>query len=121
MAGIMHKKLKASTLIEVLIAMVIIVVIFTVAMRVFSNVLNTGISFKKIQVQNQLEQLAQEVKQQGYLKENELLLDSISYRFRLTDTETPGIAYLEIKAAIRNKNVGIYKCLLQRKEPDEKN
>ena len=121
MAGIIQKKLKASTLIEVLIAMVIIVVIFTVAMQVFSNVLNTGISFKKLEVQNQMEQLAQEIKQQGYLKENDLLLDSVSYQFKLTDTEMAGISYLEIKAAIRNKNVGVYKCLLQRKESDEEN
>ncbi|WP_410221209.1 PilW family protein [Pedobacter sp.] len=121
MAGMIHKKLKGSTLIEVLIAMVIIVVIFTVAMQVFSNVLNSGISFKKLQVQNQMEQLAYEIKQQGYLKQNELLLDSINYQFKFTDTETPGISYLEIKAAIRNKNVGVYKCLLKRKEPDEKN
>jgi Tfp pilus assembly protein PilE len=121
MGGIINKKLKGSTLIEVLIAMVIIMIIFAIAMQVFSNVLNTGVSFKKIQVQNQLQLLAQEVKEKGYLEQNDRQLDSVNYQLTTTLSEVEGVSKLEIRATQQGKNLGNLKCLFQLKEKREEN
>jgi len=51
MAEIKKGKLKASTLLEVIIAMVIILVIFSLAVGVYNNVLSASPSIKKQQAQ----------------------------------------------------------------------
>ncbi|WP_026898452.1 prepilin-type N-terminal cleavage/methylation domain-containing protein [Daejeonella oryzae] len=60
MAGIKIKstyKVKGSTLIEVVISMVIIVVIFTIAMGIYANILRSSLSVKKYQAQETLNKL----------------------------------------------------------------
>jgi type II secretory pathway pseudopilin PulG len=52
----MQKKLKASTIIEVLIAMILIIVVFGIAMMIFTNVVNSGLSVKKIRAEALLQQ-----------------------------------------------------------------
>ena len=42
---------KASTIMEVLIAMILMIVVFGIAMMIFTNVLNSSLSVKKIRAQ----------------------------------------------------------------------
>lgn len=45
------KTVRASTIMEVLIAMIMIIVVFGIAMMIFTNVLNSSLSVKKIRAQ----------------------------------------------------------------------
>ena len=51
MAGrkLIRTKIMASTILEVIVAMVIIVVVFGIAMMIYTNVLRMSLSVKKIQ------------------------------------------------------------------------
>ena len=53
MAGrkLIRTKIMASTILEVIVAMVIIVVVFGIAMMIYTNVLRMSLSVKKIQAQ----------------------------------------------------------------------
>jgi Tfp pilus assembly protein PilW len=116
MAKLTRKKVSAGTLIEVIIAMVIIMIVFGIALKIFSNVLFGGVSYQQVSVQNQLDILATEVKDKGFVANELVVLDSINYHF-LTDTSAIlGISKLEIKAVRNDKQLGKINCLYQVKE-----
>lgn len=112
-------KLEGSTLIEVLIAMVIIMIVFTLGIQIFNNVLYSSPSLKKIQVQQQLETFSKEVKQLGYLKQSEEMVDSVRYQFNLDSNATPGIVHLEIIASQHGKQLGEIQLLYKSKYDEE--
>lgn len=112
MAKLRRKKLAASTLVEVLIAMVVIMVVFTMAIGVFSNVLSGGVSLKKIQAQSQMEALVKELREQGFKGEKVLSIDSVDYELKSLESEIPGTLRLEIRASERGRPLGSIKCLL---------
>jgi len=119
MVKLIHKKLRGSTLIEVLIAMVIIVVIFTIAMQVFSNVMQTGVSFRNIKVQNQMMAIAQEVRETGVVPQETLVVDSISYELKIAAEGPSGLPELEILATQAGQKLGEFKCLINQKHNEE--
>lgn len=121
MAKLINKKLEGSTLIEVLIAMVIIMIVFAIALKVFGNVMSTGVSFKKIQAQNQLHQLSEQVKRNGYIEESAIKIDSVNYQLLAAPSEIAGISKLEIKASQNGANLGSIKCLFKEKIKHEEN
>ncbi|KQR70895.1 type II secretion system protein [Pedobacter sp. Leaf176] len=121
MAELKKGKLEASTLIEVLIAMVIIMVLFALAIGLFNNVLSGGVSLKKLSVQNELNVLAKEVEAKGYIEKEVLLVDSVIYNFSRQETAHPGLSRLEIKAFRRAELLGSLKILYREKENEEKN
>jgi Tfp pilus assembly protein PilV len=49
-------KITASTILEVVIAMVLIILVFGIAMMIYTNVLNNSLSVKKIRAQGILQQ-----------------------------------------------------------------
>ncbi len=104
------KKLAGSTLIEVLIAMVIIMVVFSIAMGLFSNVLRGGVSYRKIQAMNQMELLKNEVLQNKRFERDHVMIDSVDYEFTSKSSAVSGIAILEIKARDRGKLLGNIRC-----------
>ena len=59
MAGrkLMGTKVAASTILEVIIAMVIIILVFGIAMMIYANVLRMSLSVKKIQAQAVLKEI----------------------------------------------------------------
>lgn len=121
MAELKRGKLEASTLIEVLIAMVIIMVIFAIAIALFNNVLSGGVSLKKLSVQNELNVLAKEVETKGYVEKETLSIDGIIYKFSRQETAHPGLCRLEIKAFREAELLGSLKILYREKENDEEN
>ncbi|RYE25511.1 MAG: hypothetical protein EOP51_03835 [Sphingobacteriales bacterium] len=106
MAKIVQRKLDASSLIEVLVAMVIIMVVFTIAMSVFSNLMYTGVSITKIKVQYQLQLLTNKVKIDGYVKSEHEIIDSIDYFMDIDTSSIPGFSKLSIKASQHNRTLG---------------
>jgi type II secretory pathway pseudopilin PulG len=119
MAKLIHKKLPSASLIEVIIAMIIIMIVFAIAMRVFTNVMNTGVSFTKIQVQNQLNLLSKKVQQEGYLADEHLQIDSVDYFFEADSSSTPGLAKLSIKASQQKRVLGEIKCLFKPRKVED--
>lgn len=103
-------------MIEVLVAMVIIMVIFAIAMRIFGNVMNSGVSFRKLQVQQQLDLLAKETQQVGYITDWDAKIDSVDYHFKTDTTSVPGYAKLFIQAQQQGRLLGEVKCYFKEKE-----
>ncbi len=111
MGKLKGKKLAGSTLIEVLIAMVIIMVVFSIAMGLFTNVLSGGVSYPKVRAINQMELLKNEVIQNKNVEQDHVIIDSVDYTFTSKNSGLSGIAILEIKAAQRGKLLGSLRCL----------
>jgi len=66
MAGsklIVQAKIKASTILEVLISMIIIILVFGIAMMIYSNVTRLSLSTKKIQAQAILQEMMINIEQ----------------------------------------------------------
>jgi Tfp pilus assembly protein PilE len=63
MAGIELKKVAASTLVEVLISMVIIVVVFGIAMMIFTNVIRFSTSAKTVRAKAVLQDVLEKAEQ----------------------------------------------------------
>jgi Tfp pilus assembly protein PilV len=112
MAKLINKQVPASTLLEVLIAMVIIMTVFTVALKVFNNVLSSSVSLKKIRVHNQLNLLKEEARQYGFRDET-LEVDSILYTYQVNQIEVANLSQLEIKATEHGKLLGSIKFLIK--------
>jgi type II secretory pathway pseudopilin PulG len=119
MAKLIKKKIEGATVIEVIIAMVIIMVVFVIAMKVFANVLNTGVSFRDIQVQNQLNVLSKKVEEQGYVENSLVQIDGVNYELIEKGSELKNISTLEIKATQQGKLIGKVKTLFRTKEHAE--
>jgi Tfp pilus assembly protein PilV len=59
----LETKVKASTILEVLISMIIIILVFGIAMMIYSNVTRLSLSVKKIQAQAILQGLMTNIEQ----------------------------------------------------------
>lgn len=119
MAKLTSRKLKGSTLIEVLIAMVIIMLVFSIAIKIFNNVMQSAVAVQKVKVQNQLDSIAAQVKKDGFVTEKSLVLDSVAYELVNDTSALMGIAKLEIKAKQNGRLLGSLKCLYQVKDETE--
>ena len=115
MDGLINKKVQASSLIEVLIAMVIILVVFAIAMRIFGNVMQTGVSFRTISINSQLDVFEKEISTKCYL-ENEIIdIDSITYHFEMREVGSSSVKQLKITAKQLGRVLGSRKSLITSK------
>ncbi|MFC1226722.1 hypothetical protein ACFE6N_23160 [Pedobacter sp. BG31] len=121
MAKLKSKQLEASTLIEVLIAMVIIMVVFSMAMGLFSNVLSSGVSMRKVQIGQQLETLRLQVIKSGSVEQENLQLDSVDYKINVVKQASSAMHIVEIKAAEHGTPAGHIRFLLKMKDENKEN
>jgi len=119
MAKLINHKIQGSTLIEVLIAMVIIMIVFGIALKVFGNLLDSGVTFKKVQVQNQLNVLSKEVQKNGLIPAQEQQIDSVLYVYQTDTTAQSEVLRLAIKAKQNGRFLGEVKCLFKATEAHE--
>lgn len=70
-------KVSGSTLVEMLIAMVTIVVIFGIAMMIFSNVTRSSVAMKKIRAQAVLNDLLQKALSSPVISNDSFVLDGL--------------------------------------------
>lgn len=76
MAGIkLNARVDASTILEVIVSMVVIVVVFGIAMMIYSNVLRTSVSAKKIRAQAILTQTMQKIEDNPEIVTQSLTID----------------------------------------------
>ncbi|MCX2495296.1 type II secretion system protein [Pedobacter sp. PF22-3] len=121
MAKLKNKQLEASTLIEVLIAMVIIMVVFSMAMGLFSNVLSSGISMRKVQIGQQLETLRLQVIESRSIEQESVWIDSVDYKINVVKQATSAMQMVEIKANDHGAPVGYIRFLLKMKDESKEN
>lgn len=121
MGKLIKKKLEGSTLIEVLIAMVIIMVVFSIAMGLFSNVLSGGVSMRKVQINQQMESLRLQVAERGEIEEEHVLIDGIDYQLSTTKQANSDMNLLEIKASDHGVPAGNIRMLLKMKDENKEN
>jgi Tfp pilus assembly protein PilE len=64
------KKVRASSILEVLISMVVILIVFSIAMAIYTNVLKLSLSIKKIRAQAALQDILIKSEYQGKLSDD---------------------------------------------------
>lgn len=107
MAKLMSKKISGATLIEVLIAMVIITSVFSMAIVVFNNILASGVTDGKVRALNQMKALQQHLIITGNAESKELMIDSITYRLEVVvDAGLAGLETVKIRATQQGKLLG---------------
>ncbi|MFD2581603.1 hypothetical protein ACFSR6_03815 [Pedobacter vanadiisoli] len=121
MAKLKGKQLEASTLIEVLIAMVIIMVVFSIAMGLFSNVLSGGVSMRKVQIGQQMESLRRQVMESGSIEQEHLRVDSVDYQISIVKPVAPAMQLLEIRANDHGTPAGNIRFLLKMNDESKEN
>ena len=111
-------KVKASTIVEVLIAMVIIVVVFGIAMMIYANVTQSSLSVKKIKAEAVLNEYLQNAEKSTGNTTQSFTIDSLrieqtikSYNAEKSLVEIDLVAYdpnqkrvAELHKVIVNKN-----------------
>lgn len=112
-------KVQASTLIEVLIAMVIIMIVFTLGIRIFNNVLYSSPASGKVRVQQQLDVFSKQIQQRGYPEQPEVIVDSILYKFTVDSNSVNGLKHVEITASHHDKHLGRIDVLYKGKNHEE--
>ena len=112
-------KVQASTLIEVLIAMVIIMIVFTIGIRIFTNVLYSSPASKKILVQQQLDVFSKDVQRNGLAEWPEMMIDSVRYQFKIDSNSVNGLKHLEIIASEYGQHLGSIEVLYKGKKHEE--
>lgn len=70
-------KLKASTLLEVVVAMVVILIVFVLTMGIYANIVNSSPSIKAQKYRSVISGLIQESIQQQNWEEETILIDSM--------------------------------------------
>ncbi|MDN3580780.1 hypothetical protein [Mucilaginibacter flavus] len=91
--------LKGATIMEVVVAMVIIVVVFGMAMMIFANVTNQGLSDKKIRAQATLQGILLQAEQSRQLPEEAFNQDGFRIIPTTTEVENePGLTELHLTA-----------------------
>ena len=111
MAELIEKKLDGATLIEVLIAMVIIMAVFSIAIAVFSNVLSSGVSIRQIHANTEMEKLRLKVLTNTLYEPQHLMIDSIDYEVISSGSKYPGTMLIEISAFDHSSPAGKIKFL----------
>lgn len=108
-------------MIEVLVAMVIIMVVFAVAIRIFLNVMDSSISFKKIQAQQELAILAKQTQFKGFIEQETVQKDSINYVFKSDTTALMEYHQLTIQAYQQERLLAKTNCYYLLKERADEN
>ncbi len=75
----LSEKLKASTLLEVIVAMVVILIVFVLSTGIYANVIRSSPLVKQQRIKALMAGLIQQSMDQGNLKEEVVFIDSISF------------------------------------------
>lgn len=102
----------ASTLLEVIIAMIIIVVVFTIAMKVFINVAQSGISTTKIKVESRIREIVLGIKARGVVDQESFSEEGIFYSIKVNTTNNNKLSVVEVSALQYDKKIASFRGLI---------
>ncbi|RZJ76967.1 MAG: hypothetical protein EOO45_00355 [Flavobacterium sp.] len=120
MVGLKNSRLESATLIEVLIAMVIIVGVFATAVAVFTNVLSSGVSSQKVKAVQQMQRMRIDLVKSGTFDKELLNIDSITYQIEPLETGVDGVGAVRIKADLKGRSLGEVRFQYILKNQDER-
>jgi hypothetical protein len=93
-----HTKLKASTLVEVIVAMVILLTVFAMGMFIFSNLFKITTSVRQLAIRKQLSRMERDYIQEE-LSEDYVIIDSVGFAIQSEElSEYPDCIKLKIFA-----------------------
>lgn len=119
MAKLIRRQVKASTLIEVIVAMVIILVIFTLSLRIYNNVLISSPSVKKKQADALIAELIRQSVEEKNWKDEEITRDSLRFKKVVVDDEKyADLVTVTVTAFIHDRQIS-RSSLTVRKSADE--
>lgn len=115
MAKLISGKLPASTLIEVLISMVIIMAVFVVGIAVFARVTQSGFSMSRTEAQQQMHKIIQESIANNDWEEQQVIQDSILYVKSVNEySGYPDLLVIEVNAMQQERNIGTLRQLVRK-------
>ena len=117
MAGIGSRKLRASTLVEVLIAMVIIMAVFVTGIAIYTNVTQSGFSTSRLKAQQEMQKIINESISLKDWEAQELDADSILYKKTVSSyAGYPDLLLIEVKAVQNGRELGELRQIVKGKE-----
>ena len=107
-------KLRGSTILEVIVSMIIIIVVFGIAMMIFTNVSRLSLSAKKLKVQAALQEALLQAEQTADHSEKTLTIDDLSIRQEVIPFENaPGLSIITVTAFdINQEQIGQLKKVI---------
>ncbi len=109
------RKVGASTLPEVLIAMIIIMSVFTIAITIYSRITVSGVSVTNTQVQGIMTQMIFTAVETNNWKEENVTLDSIYYQKTLSPyKDFKDLFIFQVTAKQEQKIIGSMRQILKR-------
>lgn len=106
MVKLIKIKLNGSTLVEVLISMIIILVVFSIALKIYANVTAATLSSSVQKINIISRSLLKNAILRKNLKEEEILRNGITYKITVIDyRDQPDLKKIEIKAYLEDKLV----------------
>jgi len=107
-------KVKASSLVEVLVALVIIMAVFVIAMGIYTRVTQSGISLSKMKAQKEMSRIIQESIQNGDFEGQSIERDNIVYEKSVTAyAGFSDIILIEVKADQNGRLLGHLRRLVK--------
>lgn len=114
MAGMMDKRVKASSLLETIVALMVIVLIFGIAMTIYGNVLKNSTSPAELKASQRLKEIAWETKRHKSYFDASYTEEGIEIEKTVSKYQgKEGIILLELKAiAPDSRKLAEYKELI---------
>lgn len=101
---ILKIKARASSFVEVLIAMVVILVVFAIAMMIYSNVLRLSLSIKKLKAQAILHDIILQDEKSGGVSARNVLVDEYNVEVKSSIVQgSNGLLLVHLTAYDRNQ------------------
>ncbi|MBB2144009.1 hypothetical protein GM921_00800 [Pedobacter sp. LMG 31464] len=117
----LNKKLSASTLVEVLVAMLIIMIVFAIASKIYLNSFMQIPSYTKLMVNQQLEHQLQQIQAGEIAIIDEVTIDEIVYHYEISESQIDGLKLIEITATQEQQIISKIKGLIAIPHIDEQN
>jgi len=114
------RKLEASTLVEVLIAMVIIMAVFVSGMAIFVNVTQSGVSISRLKAQERMSKMMEESVSNADWHDQVVTEDSIFYQKSVVAYPAyPDLLLIEIKAKQNDTDLGEFRQVVKKEEDED--
>lgn len=119
MAKLISNKVNASTLLEVIVAMVIIMVVFVIATGIYTNVIKSSPSIKQQQARALAAGIIQQSKIDHDWTESQVQVDSITLQKEVLPYEGyVDLILIKVTAKEQGKEIGVVKQIVKRIEDE---
>lgn len=112
MAGIVDRKLNASSLLETIVALMVVMLVFGIAMTIYVNVMRNSSSLAEVKASLRLDVLAKETKEKKAFFDENFEEEQVDFEKRVTKYQNKeGLLLLELEARDKTNRI-----LAERKE-----